>query len=114
MKLFKKVTRFIASTPVYLYRLLLRPFLPKSCAFVPTCSEYALIAIKQRGIFVGWWLALGRILRCNPFNKNAYGIDPVPCKKECSCTICLAPFNSPAAAESLAQCSRSLDGFITE
>jgi len=81
IKAFKKVVRFLASVPIYLYRILLKPFLPKSCAFTPTCSEYALEAIKERGIFVGWWLAMKRLLRCNPFNKNAWGYDPVPKKK---------------------------------
>ena len=35
-------------------------------------------AIEMYGVFLGGWLALKRILRCNPFNKNAYGFDPVP------------------------------------
>lgn len=78
----KICARNFASIPIYLYRILLRPFLPKSCAFTPTCSEYAIIAIRERGIFIGWWLALKRVARCNPFNKNAYGDDPVPHPKD--------------------------------
>ncbi|MCL2755478.1 MAG: membrane protein insertion efficiency factor YidD [Firmicutes bacterium] len=73
----KKITMHIALLPIYLYRLVISPWLPKSCAFTPTCSEYGLIAIKRHGIFVGWWIAIKRILRCNPFNKRANGYDPV-------------------------------------
>ena len=81
VKLPIKIIRFLGAIPVFLYQLLLKPFLPKSCAFYPTCSEYALIAIRERGIFVGWWLAVKRILRCNPFNRNGFGYDPVPPRK---------------------------------
>ena len=52
----------------------------KSCRFTPTCSEYAIKALEEYGCFKGSFLALKRILRCNPFNKN-YGYDPV-IKKE--------------------------------
>jgi putative component of membrane protein insertase Oxa1/YidC/SpoIIIJ protein YidD len=38
-------------------------------------------AVKKRGIFVGVWLGVKRICRCNPWNKNAWGYDPVPDKK---------------------------------
>ena len=50
----------------------------KYCSFIQTCSQYAIEAIEMYGVFLGGWLALKRILRCNPFNKNAYGFDPVP------------------------------------
>ena len=78
----KRFARFIASIPIYLYRGLLKPFLPQSCAFNPTCSQYALVAIRERGVFVGWWLVIKRLARCNPFNKNAFGDDPVPLKEK--------------------------------
>ena len=46
------------------------------CRFIPTCSQYALEAIEKYGTFKGTFLALKRILRCNPFSKG--GCDPVP------------------------------------
>lgn len=50
-----------------------------SCRYVPTCSEYAKIAITEYGAFKGSILSIKRIIRCRPFGK--YGYDPVP-KKE--------------------------------
>ena len=47
------------------------------CIFIPTCSQYALEAIEKYGALKGGWLALKRLLRCNPFNRNG-GYDPVP------------------------------------
>ncbi len=46
------------------------------CRYIPTCSQYALEAIEKYGPFKGTYLALKRILRCNPFSKG--GVDPVP------------------------------------
>ena len=47
-----------------------------TCIYTPTCSEYAIIAIEKYGAFKGGFMALWRILRCNPFAKG--GHDPVP------------------------------------
>lgn len=58
------------------YRRHLSPHLPPSCRYQPTCSQYALTAIERFGPWKGFWLALWRILRCNPFSKGGY--DPVP------------------------------------
>ena len=46
------------------------------CKYYPTCSNYAVEAINEHGAFVGFFLALWRFLRCNPFSKGGY--DPVP------------------------------------
>ena len=46
------------------------------CKYYPTCSNYAIEAINEHGAFVGFFLALWRFLRCNPFSKGGY--DPVP------------------------------------
>lgn len=46
------------------------------CRYIPTCSQYAVEAIEKYGPFKGTYLALKRILRCNPFSKG--GSDPVP------------------------------------
>ncbi|MBR4279409.1 MAG: membrane protein insertion efficiency factor YidD [Clostridia bacterium] len=67
--------------PIRFYQKHISPYKPRSCRFHPTCSAYAVEAIEKRGIIVGLLLALYRILRCNPFNKNC-GYDPVPEKKE--------------------------------
>lgn len=50
------------------------------CKYYPTCSNYAIEAIKIHGAFKGTFMAVFRILRCNPFSKGGY--DPVPEKKE--------------------------------
>ncbi|MEL7610742.1 MAG: membrane protein insertion efficiency factor YidD [Bacillota bacterium] len=58
------------------YQRHISPALGPHCRFVPTCSEYALLAIGKYGAFKGAWLAFKRILRCNPFFHGGY--DPVP------------------------------------
>ncbi len=64
-----------------LYRRYISPLKSRpSCRFVPTCSEYAIEALEKRGLIVGSFLTVWRILRCNPFSKG--GIDPVPEKKK--------------------------------
>ena len=56
----------------YLSRL--KPY--PTCRFRPTCSAYALEAFRKRGFFVGFYLTVSRVLRCNPFSTG--GWDPVP------------------------------------
>ena len=58
------------------YQLCISPFTPPSCRFTPTCSQYALEALRRYGPFKGGWLALRRILRCHPWGGSGY--DPVP------------------------------------
>ena len=58
------------------YKREISPVLPPSCRFIPTCSQYALDALSEWGVFRGSALALWRILRCNPF--GGCGHDPVP------------------------------------
>ncbi len=60
------------------YRKFLSPLKPPCCRFYPTCSQYALEAFEKRGFFVGFFLTVWRILRCNPLCKGGY--DPVPVK----------------------------------
>ena len=59
-----------------LYKRAISPFLPPSCRFVPTCSEYGYEAIERHGVWLGSWLALRRLVRCHPFCPGGY--DPVP------------------------------------
>ncbi|MBQ8170714.1 MAG: membrane protein insertion efficiency factor YidD [Oscillospiraceae bacterium] len=61
---------------IKLYRLTLSKILPPACRFSPSCSEYATTAIRRFGAVKGGYLALWRIIRCNPFSHGGY--DPVP------------------------------------
>ena len=58
------------------YQKYISPAFPACCRFTPTCSQYAMEAIDQYGAIKGGWLALKRIMRCNPFCRGGY--DPVP------------------------------------
>ena len=69
----KRVLLFL----IRLYQKYLSPGLQRRCRFSPTCSQYALEAITKYGAVKGGWLALKRLLRCNPFYKGDY-FDPVP------------------------------------
>ncbi len=61
---------------VRLYQRLVSPLFPPRCRFHPTCSDYAIEAIRGHGPTRGVWLAFRRIGRCHPWNEG--GIDPVP------------------------------------
>lgn len=58
------------------YQKAVSPYLPPSCRYYPTCSEYALLAIRKYGVVKGGWLGVKRILRCQPLFPGGY--DPVP------------------------------------
>ncbi|MBI4631213.1 MAG: membrane protein insertion efficiency factor YidD [Chloroflexi bacterium] len=58
------------------YKRFVSPFLPPSCIYYPTCSEYTYQAIEKYGILRGSGMGFLRILRCNPFARG--GHDPVP------------------------------------
>jgi len=58
------------------YQFLLSPMLGQRCKFYPSCSNYALEALRVHGAVRGTGLATWRILRCNPFSHG--GVDPVP------------------------------------
>jgi hypothetical protein len=62
---------------VRIYQMVLSPFLPpNSCRFYPTCSVYAVDAIRKYGSVKGGWMAAKRIARCHPYHPGGY--DPVP------------------------------------
>jgi putative membrane protein insertion efficiency factor len=58
------------------YQWFIRPLLPRSCRFHPSCSEYAEEALARHGALRGGWLAARRVCRCGPWNPG--GFDPVP------------------------------------
>lgn len=72
----RKVIEFIVLLPVYFYRACISPFTPASCRYTPTCSQYAIEAVKKHGPLKGGWLAAKRIARCHPWGGSGY--DPVP------------------------------------
>lgn len=72
----RKILSKILLLPIYFYRASISPMTPASCRFMPTCSEYAIEAIKKHGPFKGLYLATKRILRCHPWGGS--GFDPVP------------------------------------
>jgi putative membrane protein insertion efficiency factor len=68
----RHVIRFL----IRAYQLLLSPWLGANCRFYPSCSHYALDAVREHGSLRGSWLALRRLSRCHPFHSGGY--DPVP------------------------------------
>jgi hypothetical protein len=69
----------VAAFSLWLYKGIISPFLPPSCRYVPSCSEYTAEAVAKHGLLHGSALGLWRIFRCNPFARGGY--DPVPEKK---------------------------------
>jgi putative membrane protein insertion efficiency factor len=67
---------YLLLAPVYFYKYCISPYTPASCRYAPTCSEYAIQALKKHGPFKGLYLATRRILRCHPWGGS--GFDPVP------------------------------------
>jgi len=66
--------RYLGVAAVWAYRLTLRPFLgPGSCKYHPSCSQYAIDAYREFGLFKGTVLAAWRLLRCNPWSRG--GVD---------------------------------------
>ncbi|MDD3892901.1 MAG: membrane protein insertion efficiency factor YidD [Bacteroidales bacterium] len=57
------------------YQILISPLKPPTCRFYPTCSHYAIEAVKKYGAIKGAWLTIKRLLRCHPFHPGGY--DPV-------------------------------------
>lgn len=61
---------------VRLYQLIISPWIPSSCRYHPTCSQYSIEALKEHGAIKGIWLTIKRMGRCHPWNEGGY--DPVP------------------------------------
>jgi hypothetical protein len=75
----KSILKSIFILPIRLYQYMISPLLPPSCRYTPTCSQYAVEAIQEWGIFKGTWLAIKRVSRCHPWGGHGY--DPVPKKQ---------------------------------
>jgi putative membrane protein insertion efficiency factor len=69
------LARSVAIAPIRAYQVLISPAIPRRCKYEPTCSRYAVQAIRRYGILRGLVLAGWRLLRCNPWSHG--GHDPV-------------------------------------
>ena len=77
MKRIRQVLSFPFIAIIKIYQWTISPLLgANKCRFTPTCSNYALEALKKYGILKGTWLSIKRIGRCHPFGGHGY--DPVP------------------------------------
>lgn len=75
----KGITRVgekILITSIKFYQHAISPLFPPSCRYTPTCSQYAIEAVRKHGALKGFILAVKRILRCHPWGGQGY--DPVP------------------------------------
>jgi uncharacterized protein len=70
-----RIVRKLVLLPVILYQRLISPALPRRCKYEPTCSRYAVQAVREYGILRGLVLATWRLFRCNPWSHGGY--DPV-------------------------------------
>ncbi|HEV3318402.1 MAG TPA: membrane protein insertion efficiency factor YidD [Solirubrobacteraceae bacterium] len=71
--------RHVAVAPILVYQKAISPALPRRCKYEPTCSRYAVEAIRSYGILRGLVLAAWRVLRCNPWSDGGY--DPVQAQR---------------------------------
>jgi uncharacterized protein len=69
----------VVTAPVRLYQRVISPAIPARCKYYPSCSSYAVSALRQYGIVRGTILAAWRVLRCNPFSHGGY--DPVEAQR---------------------------------
>jgi uncharacterized protein len=77
-----RLTRFVrtlAVAPITVYQRVVSPAIPRRCKYEPTCSRYAVEAIREYGILRGAVLAAWRLLRCNPWSYGGY--DPVEAQR---------------------------------
>jgi len=70
-----KILDIILISFIKFYQMIISPLFPPSCIYTPTCSQYALQAVRRYGALRGGFMALRRILRCTPFHRG--GFDPV-------------------------------------
>lgn len=72
----KKIGAEIGVFLIVLYQRLLSPFIPPSCRYTPTCSQYGIEALRKYGLIKGSYLTFKRLMRCRP--GGGHGHDPVP------------------------------------
>ncbi len=72
----RKLLTHLLLLPIYFYKGAISPLTPPSCRFTPSCSTYAVEALRRHGPVKGLYLAIRRILRCHPWGGSGY--DPVP------------------------------------
>lgn len=72
----RRLGQWVVSAPVHVYRWTLKPLIGAECRHLPTCSEYALDAVRINGGWRGLWLTVSRIWRCRPGGSS--GFDPAP------------------------------------
>ena len=70
-----QIARALLTAPILFYQRLISPAIPQRCKYYPTCSHYAVDAVREFGILRGLVLAGWRLLRCNPWSLGGY--DPV-------------------------------------
>lgn len=71
-----RIPRWCGLCLIKFYQCCISPLFPACCRYIPTCSQYALVAVERFGLLRGSWLALKRIARCHPLHAGGY--DPVP------------------------------------
>lgn len=79
MNVFRYIGQLVTKVlilPIRFYQRCISPLTPPACRFTPTCSQYAIEALRKHGPIKGLALAIWRILRCNPWGGSGY--DPVP------------------------------------
>jgi hypothetical protein len=72
----KKIVIYPFVLLVRFYQAAISPYTPASCRYSPTCSHYTIEALQKHGLLKGGWLAIKRIVSCNPWGGSGY--DPVP------------------------------------
>ena len=70
MKIVRKIAIFPFIVLIRFYQVCISPLKPPTCRFTPTCSAYALEALRKHGLFKGSWLAVRRILKCHPWGGS--------------------------------------------
>ena len=78
-ELLRRGARAVVVAPIVVYQRVISPATPRRCKYEPTCSRYAVEAVREYGILKGLVLAGWRLLRCNPWSYGGY--DPVEAQR---------------------------------
>lgn len=76
LRSFRKLAVWLPIKLIRFYQICISPYLGQNCRYTPTCSAYAIEALRKHGLVKGTGLAVWRILRCSPWGGSGY--DPVP------------------------------------